>query len=141
MRYNKKQLYTESVFMPLSTPTRFVKQNLESSKNFMRIVVIKSHYPKYPVNLSFCTIDSKLVYNESLTNESLGKLSKVIELTKVQVDFRKSYSTNFCPSSEATLLQDPPQWKYRVPPTVEIRGVQWKLRWVDPADGKWYGDS
>ena len=28
-----------------------------SSTNLLRIVVNKSHYPKFPVNLYFCTID------------------------------------------------------------------------------------
>ena len=58
----------------LSSQVRFVKQNLVSSESLLRIVVNKSHYPKYLVNYPFVPLTAILdlsesvVWNESGTN-------------------------------------------------------------------------
>lgn len=97
------------------------------AQNHQNHVANKSHYTKNPVNPNFRYIDNILVLNESPTNESLYRLTKVIELTKVHLDFRKSYSTIFrlCHQlssswTPAVEIRNPAQWKYESPP-------QWKL--------------
>lgn len=50
---------------------------LSQAQNHQNHVVIKSHYPKYPVNPYFRYIDYTLVLRITITNESLGELSKV----------------------------------------------------------------
>jgi len=44
----------------LYTGVRFVKQNLLSSESLLRIVVNKSHYPKYLVNYPFVPLTAIL---------------------------------------------------------------------------------
>lgn len=71
------------------------------------------------LSYNFCSpILSKVHLNFlSMTNESLYRLTKVIELTKVKVDFRKSY--DFW-AGDSTFVSDPlsgnkdgpHQWKY-----------------------------
>ena len=58
----------------LSSRVRFVKQNLMSSESLLRIVVNKSHYPKFLVNYPFVPLtvfldlSESVVWNESGTN-------------------------------------------------------------------------
>ena len=58
----------------LYTGVRFVKQNLVSSESLLRIVVNKSHYPKFLVNYpfvpltAFLDLSESVVWNESGTN-------------------------------------------------------------------------
>ena len=62
----------------LYTGVRFVKQNLVSSKSLLRIVVNKSHYPKFLVNYpfvpltAFLNLSESVVWNESGTLERIG---------------------------------------------------------------------
>lgn len=54
---------------------RFGKHYFMSSTNLLRIVVNKSHYPKFLVNLYFCIIDGnfdsiRIVTKERIRNES-----------------------------------------------------------------------
>lgn len=92
-------MHTDSSVVRLYDSYRFCKQKIESSKKHLRIVVNLPHYPKYPVNLYFCTID----------------LSFGIANLSVRIDSVKfGYATEI-------LASDPPQWKLRVYPP------QWKL--------------
>ena len=50
---------SDSIFA-LSSRVRFVKQNLVSSESLLRIVVNKSHYPKYLVNYPFVPLTAIL---------------------------------------------------------------------------------
>ena len=61
------------------------------AQNHSNHVANKSHYTKNPVNPYFRYIDYTLVLRITITNESSPRLTKVIELTKVHLDFRKSY--------------------------------------------------
>ena len=60
--------------LALYTGVRFVKQNLVSSESLLRIVVNKSHYPKFLVKYPFVPLTAILdlsesvVWNESGTN-------------------------------------------------------------------------
>jgi len=95
-----------------------------SSANLLRIVVNKSHYTKFLVNLYFCTIDGNFdsirivtkerignesaTWNESGTNrESRTNRERIMNLERIR-NTRKN-------------RPDPLQWKYRCTPPVEIR--------------------
>jgi len=92
-------MHTDSSLMRLYESMRFVNQKIESSKYLLRIVVILPHYPKYPVNLYFRTIDLPF---------GIANLPFRIDSSKF------GYVTEI-------LASDPPQWKLRVYPP------QWKL--------------
>jgi hypothetical protein len=65
---------TSDSIVALYTGVRFVQQNLVSSEFLLRIVVNKSHYPKFLVNCPFVPLTAILdlsesvVWNESGTN-------------------------------------------------------------------------
>ena len=111
----------------LSSRVRFVQQNLVSSESLLRIVVNKSHYPKFLVNYPFVPLTAILdlsesvVWNESGTNHETRTNQERIryDRTNQEHPHRWKYGVN------------PPQWK--LAPTVEIR-PQWKLG-VDPHGG------
>jgi len=52
----------------------------------------------------------------SITNENLYRLTKVIELTKIHLDFRKSYSAKLLAKTPPVEIMNPLQWKLRVDP-------------------------
>lgn len=93
-------MHTDSSLMRLDESMRFVNQKIESSKYLLRIVVNLPHYPKYPVNLYFRTIDLSFgIANLSVRIDS-GKFGYVTEI----------------------LASDPPTVEIKgLPPTVEIR--------------------
>jgi len=94
----------------LSSRVRFVKQNLVSSESLLRIVVNKSHYPKFLVNYPFVPLTAILdlsesvVWNESGTNRE----------TRTNQEHWNESGT------------PPPVEIWCQPPPVEIR-PQWKL--------------
>jgi len=115
-------MHTDSSLMRLDESMRFVNQKSESSKYLLRIVVILSHYPKYPVNLYFCTID----------------LSFGIANLPFRIDSGKfGYTSGILGSTPSSgNMEYPLQWKLRVDPSsgnMEYP-LQWKLR-VDPSSG------
>ena len=69
-----QKMHTYDSVSPLSSRVRFVQQNLVSSESLLRIVVNKSHYPKFLVNYpfvpltAFLDISESVVWNESGTN-------------------------------------------------------------------------
>ena len=127
----------------LYTRVRFVKQNLVSSKSLLRIVVNKSHYPKFLVNYpfvpltAFLDISESVVWNESGTNRETRTNHKRIrnDRTNQERIMNRERIRN-----TGTNREHPHQWKYgvnplqwKLAPTVEIR-PQWKLG-VDPHGG------
>jgi len=55
-----QKMHTYDSVSPLSSRVRFVKQNLMSSESLLRIVVNKSHYPKFLVNYPFVPLTAIL---------------------------------------------------------------------------------
>ena len=134
MRVNRKQLYTESIGCTIASDSASVKSS--QSQIHTNHVVILPHYPdslvnytfapltahsdtrittrigiypKYPVNLYFCTIDLYFGIANLPFRIDSGKFGYVTEI----------------------LASDPPQWKLRVyPPQWKLRVYppQWKLR-------------
>jgi hypothetical protein len=88
---------TDSV-MRLSDSLSSVNRIHESSEKYLRIVVIQQHYTKYPVNLSFCTIDLPF---------GIANLSFRIDSVKF------GYTTG--------ILGSTPSSGNKEPPTVEIK--------------------
>ena len=111
----------------LSSRVRFVKQNLVSSESLLRIVVNKSHYPKFLVNYpfvpltAFLDLSESVVWNESGTNrETRTNQERIMNRERIR--------------NTGTNQEHPLQWKYgvnplqwKLAPPVEIR-PQWKLR-------------
>ena len=81
------------------------------AQNHSNHVANKSHYTKNPVNPNFRYIDYTLVLRITITNESLYRLTKVIELTKVHLDFRKSYRVKLLANTPPVEIRNPLQWK------------------------------
>jgi hypothetical protein len=79
------------------------------AQNHPNHVVNKSHYPDSLVNPNFRYIDYTLVLRITITNESLGELSKVY-ITFGQV-------TQLLASTPPVEIRNPPQWKLRVDPS------------------------
>lgn len=110
--------------LALYTGVRFVKQNLVSSESLLRIVVNKSHYPKYLVNYPFVPLTAILdlsesvVWNESRTNHETRTNHKRIrnDRTNQERIMNRERIRN-----TGTNREHPHQWKYGVNP------LQWKL--------------
>ena len=127
----------------LYTGVRFVKQNLMSSESLLRIVVNKSHYPKFLVNYpfvpltAFLDISESVVWNESGTNRETRTNHKRIRNDRtnqeriVNRERIRNTGTNREHPHQWKYGVNPPQWK--LAPAVEIR-PQWKLG-VDPHGG------
>ena len=121
----------------LYTGVRFVKQNLVSSESLLRIVVNKSHYPKFLVKYPFVPltaildISESVVWNESGTNRETRTNHKRIRYDRTnQERIMKPERIR----NTGTNREHPHQWKYgvnplqwKLAPAVEIR-PQWKLR-------------
>lgn len=123
--------------LALYTGVRFVKQNLVSSESLLRIVVNKSHYPKFLVNYpfvpltAFLDLSESVVWNESGTNHETRTNHKRIrnDRTNQERIMNRERIRN-----TGTNREHPHQWKYgvnplqwKLAPAVEIR-PQWKLR-------------
>ena len=113
----------------LYTGVRFVKQNLVSSESLLRIVVNKSHYPKYLVNYPFVPLTAILdlsesvVWNESGTNhESRTNHKRIRNIRTNQERIMNRERIR----NTGTNREHPLQWK--LAPTVEIKShpLQWK---------------
>jgi hypothetical protein len=118
----------------LSSRIRFVKQNLVSSESLLRIVVNKSHYPKFLVNYPFVPLTAILdlsesvVWNESGTNRETRTNHKRIrnDRTNQERIMNRERIRN-----TGTNREHPHQWKYRVTPhqwKLRVTPLQWKLR-------------
>jgi hypothetical protein len=95
-------MHTDSSLMRLYESMRFVNQKSESSEKYLRIVVIQQHYPKYPVNLYFRTIDLPF---------GIANLSFRIDSGKF------GYTTGILGSTPSSGNKEYPlQWKLRVDP-------------------------
>lgn len=112
-------MHTDSSVVRLYESMRFVNQKIESSEKYLRIVVFKPHYPKYLVNLYFCTIDLYFGIANLPVRIDSGKLG---------------YTTGISGSTPSSGNKEYPlQWKLRVDPSsgnmVVIRQTppQWKL--------------
>jgi len=113
----------------LYTGVRFVKQNLVSSESLLRIVVNKSHYPKYLVNYPFVPLTAILdlsesvVWNESGTNhESRTNHKRIRNIRTNQERIMNRERIR----NTGTNREHPLQWK--------MTPHQWKLR-VTPSSG------
>ena len=99
---------------------RFVQQNLVSSESLLRIVVNKSHYPKYLVNYpfvpltAFLDLSESVVWNESGTNHESRTNHKRIRYDRTNQEHWNESRT-------------PPPVE-NDPPPVEIKShpLQWK---------------
>ena len=111
----------------LYTGVRFVKQNLMSSKSLLRIVVNKSHYPKFLVNYPFVPLTAILdlsesvVWNESGTNRETRTNHKRIgnDRTNQERIMNRERIRNTGTNQEHPLQwkMTPHQWKLRVTPS------------------------
>ena len=116
------------------TGVRFVKQNLVSSESLLRIVVNKSHYPKFLVNYlfvpltAFLDLSESVVWNESGTNRETRTNHKRIrnDRTNQERIMNRERIRN-----TGTNQEHPLQWKLRVTPLqwkLRVTPLQWKLR-------------
>jgi hypothetical protein len=120
----------------LYTGVRFVKQNLVSSESLLRIVVNKSHYPKFLVNYTFVPLTAILdlsesvVWNESGTNRETRTNHKRIrnDRTNQERIMNRERIRN-----TGTNREHPLQWKCGA--LKKMTPHQWKLR-VTPSSGK-----
>ena len=132
-----QKMHTYDSVSPLSSRIRFVQQNLVSSESLLRIVVNKSHYPKFLVNYPFVPLTAILdlsesvVWNESRTNrETRTNQEHWNESgTPPPVEMR-SIEENDPPPVE--IKSHPLQWK--MTPPMEMRNASRKLG-VDPTSG------
>ncbi len=113
----------------LYTRVRFVKQNLVSSESLLRIVVNKSHYPKFLVNYpfvpltAFWDLSESVVWNESGTNRETRTNHKRIRYDRTNQE--RIMNRERIRNTE-TNREHPHQWK--------MTPHQWKLR-VTPSSG------
>ena len=111
----------------LSSRVRFVKQNLVSSKSLLRIVVNKSHYPKFLVNYpflpltAFLDLSESVVWNESRTNRETRTNHKRIRNDRTNqeriVNRERIRNTGTNQEHPLQWKMTPHQWKLRVTPT------------------------
>jgi hypothetical protein len=123
-----QKMHTYDSILALSSRVRFVKQNLVSSESLLRIVVNKSHYPKFLVNYpfvpltAFWDLSESVVWNESGTNrETRTNQERIMNQERI-----RNTGTNH--EHPLRWKMTPHQWKLRVTP------LQWKLV-VDPTSG------
>ena len=106
MRFMHNRLFLSGMtdsLMRLYESMRFVNRIHESSKKYLRIVVILPHYPKYLVNLSFRTIDLPF---------GIANLPFCIDSGKF------GYTTGILGSTPSSGNKEYPlQWKLRVDPS------------------------
>ena len=121
---SKDSRIRDSIFA-LSSRVRFVKQNLVSSESLLRIVVNKSHYPKFLVNYPFVPLTAILdlsesvVWNESGTNrETRTNQERIMNRERIR--------------NTGTNREHPLQWK--MTPLQWKCGALKKLR-VTPSSG------
>ena len=114
-----QKMHTYDSVSPLSSRVRFVQQNLMSSESLLRIVVNKSHYPKFLVNYpfvpltAFLDLSESVVWNESGTNrETRTNQERIMNRERIR--------------NTGTNREHPHQWK--------MTPHQWKLR-VTPTSG------
>jgi len=118
----------DSIFA-LSSRVRFVKQNLVSSESLLRIVVNKSHYPKFLVNYpfvpltAFLDISESVVWNESGTNRETRTNHKRIRYDRTN---QERIMNRERIRNTGTNREHPLRWK--------MTPLQWKLR-VTPSSG------
>jgi len=111
-------MHTYDSVSPLSSRVRFVQQNLVSSESLLRIVVNKSHYPKFLVNYpfvpltAFLDISESVVWNESGTNH---------ETRTNQEHWNES-------GTPPTVENDPPPVEMRSIEEIKSHPLQWKYR-------------
>ena len=111
----------------LSSRVRFVKQNLVSSKSLLRIVVNKSHYPKFLVNYpflpltAFLDLSESVVWNESRTNRETRTNHKRIRNDRTNqeriVNRERIRNTGTNQEHPLQWKMTPHQWKLRVTPS------------------------
>ena len=131
-----QKMHTYDSVSPLSSRVRFVKQNLVSSKSLLRIVVNKSHYPKFLVNYpfvpltAFLDISESVVWNESGTNRETRTNHKRIRYDRTNqeriMNRERIRNTGTNQEHPHQWKMTPHQWKYRVTPTSGN---------IDPTDG------
>lgn len=115
--------------LALSSRVRFVKQNLVSSESLLRIVVNKSHYPKFLVNYpfvpltAFLDLSESVVWNESGTNRETRTNHKRIRYDRTN---QERIMNRERIRNTGTNQEHPHQWK--------MTPHQWKLR-VTPSSG------
>ena len=120
---SKDSRICDSIFA-LSSRVRFVKQNLVSSESLLRIVVNKSHYPKFLVNYpfvpltAFLDLSESVVWNESGTNRETRTNHKRIRYDRTN---QERIMNRERIRNTGTNQEHPLQWKYGVNP------LQWKL--------------
>ena len=122
-----QKMHTYDSVSPLSSRVRFVQQNLVSSESLLRIVVNKSHYPKFLVNYpfvpltAFLDISESVVWNESGTNRETRTNHKRIRYDRTNQEriMNRERIRNTGTNREHPLQwkMTPHQWKLRVTPT------------------------
>ena len=124
-----QKMHTYDSVSPLSSRIRFVQQNLVSSESLLRIVVNKSHYPKFLVNYpfvpltAFLDISESVVWNESGTNRETRTNHKRIKNDRTN---QERIMNRERIRNTGTNQEHPHQWK--------MTPLQWKLR-VTPTSG------
>jgi hypothetical protein len=147
---SKDSSLSDSIFA-LSSRVRFVKQNLMSSEFLLRIVVNKSHYPKFLVNYPFVPLtvfldlSESVVWNESGTNRETRTNHKRIRYDRTNQEriMNRERIRNTGTNQEHPLQwkMTPLQWKMTVTPPVEIKTPPVEMRnasrklVVDPTSG------
>lgn len=122
---SKDSSLSDSIFA-LSSRVRFVKQNLMSSESLLRIVVNKSHYPKYLVNYPFVPLTA-ILGRRIITHSRnhIYEYSHMCICKRIQEIIYVNIRMCAYVPLQWKLGVNPLRWK--LAPTVEIR-PQWKLR-------------
>ena len=125
-----QKMHTYDSVSPLSSRVRFVQQNLVSSESLLRIVVNKSHYPKFLVNYpfvpltAFLDLSESVVWNESGTNHETRTNHKRIRYDRTNQEriMNRERIRNIGTNREHPhqWRMTPHQWKMTVTPPVEI---------------------
>ena len=130
-----QKMHTYDSVSPLSSRVRFVQQNLVSSESLLRIVVNKSHYPKFLVNYpfvpltAFLDISESVVWNESGTNRETRTNHKRIRYDRTN---QERIMNRERIRNTGTNREHPHQWK--MTPHQWKCGALKKLR-VTPSSG------
>ena len=91
-----------------------------SSTNLLRIVVNKSHYTKFLVNLYFCTIDDNFDSIRIVNEERIRNKERIMNLERIRNKERIRNTRKFGLTPSSGNIDVPLQWKLGLTPPVEI---------------------
>ena len=95
---------------------RFGKHYFMSSINLLRIVVNKSHYPKFLVNLYFCIIDGNFDSIRIVTEERIRNTERIMNLERIRNKERIRNIEKICLTPSSGNMEPPPV-EIRLDPT------------------------